>query len=662
VSRVTNPFRKLQVSFKAKVFALTLSFVVSLSLLFPAIFIPYEIRDNTASLLKEGTLLCNLLAYSARIAVYSETPALLDGAADGILAHTNVQAVTMYAADGRKIFEERMNEDHTQEHHVPLVDTPEERRAMAALAGSLTQVTHKATSFGIEFTAPVRMISGMDPDDTAYWGIQESRPPEQSIGLVRIQLHDKDIRETIRILVTISVGLALICIMVGSVIAYLISRSVTGPLKRLSTMVTALGVEGRLTEVPVETDDEVGQVAMAFNGLIDSLRSRESEKAFLEEQLRHSQKLEAVGTLAGGIAHDFNTILTAIIGFADLLLKEAGDLPEVRQYVGQIRNSAGKASQLITRLLAFSRKQVLNPRTVDLNDVVRGMEQILRRVMTDAVTLDLALDPDPIPVLVDADQFDQVLLNLAANARDAMPDGGSLRISTRRAPACEAPCGGDDHSRSGWCAVVTVTDSGQGVPDDIREKIFDPFFTTKEVGKGTGLGLSMAYGIIRQHSGTIVAQGEEGVGTTFTICLPCLNPCLLGGEITGIEGLRVVVADTDPVMRFHAGQVLRECGATVHEAEESIASVRLCSDPAEPVDVVLLNILMPGAKDAYEDIRRVFPEIRFIFIGGIRRTGMAQDDAMDVGIATVYRPLDGEELLAKLVKVLGREATGNRSV
>jgi hypothetical protein len=209
--------------------------------------------------------------------------------------------------------------------------------------------------------------------------------------------------------------------------------------------------------------------------------------------------------------------------------------------------------------------------------------------------------------------------------------------------------------------VVTATDSGQGLPDDIRERIFDPFFTTKEVGKGTGLGLSMAYGIIRQHSGTILAQGEEGVGTTFTICLPGLNPCLLGGEVTGIEGLRVVVADSDPVLRHQAGQVLRECGAKVREAEDSLTSVRLCSDPGEPVDVVLINILMPGAKGAYEEIRRVFQDVRFIFIGGMRREGMSQDDAMDARIATIYRPLDEEELLAKLLKVLGREVAGNRS-
>ena len=646
-----NPYRRVQASFTAKVFVLTLTLVVGLSLLFTSIFIPYAIRDNTDALIKEGTLLCNLLAYSARTAVFSETPALLDGAADGILAHKNVDAVAIYAADGRKLFEEQADETHTRELHVLHAAPPEERHRMSTLARTLTEVIHAETAHGVEFLAPVRVGGGTDTDDPATWdGV--GAVGEKSIGLVRVILHDAEIRRSTRVLVALSTALTLVCIMVASAVAYLIARSVTSPLKRLATVVTALGIEGRLSDVPVETRDEVGQVAEAFNGLIDSLRRREHEKGVLEEQLRHSQKLEAMGTLAGGIAHDFNTVLTAIIGFTELLLKEAGDVAAVRQYGGMIRNSADKASRLITRLLAFSRKQAVNPRPVDLNEVIRGMTDILRRVVTDSVTVELDLDPEPIPVLVDASQFDRVLLNLAANARDAMPGGGVLRISTGRTTACEVTCGSHDH-HPGWCAVVTVSDTGEGVPDAIREKIFDPFFTTKEVGRGTGLGLSMAYGIIRQHSGTILARGIEGGGTTFTICLPGLTPRSPGEDQPVLEGVHVVLAESDPVLRHEAGQILRERGVTVRETGESQEAMRLCSDPAEPVDVVVINILMREAKGLYDEIRRLRPEARFIFIGGERRGAGADEDALDAGIVTVNRPLDHGELIAKLKKVLG---------
>jgi signal transduction histidine kinase/CheY-like chemotaxis protein len=647
-----NPFSRVPFSFKAKVFALTLSLVIGLSLLFPAIFIPYEIRESTGALIKEGTLLCRLLAYSSRIAVFSESPSLLDSAADGILDHKNVRAVLVYAADGRKLFEEQADENHAQDHHALLVTTPEERREMALLARSLVGVTHRKIPQGMEFLAPVKMVSGKDADDSVYWG-SDGHDPDRSIGLVRVKLYDGEIRDSIGLLVAFSSVFTLFSILVGSAVAYLIARSVTSPLKRLSTAVAALGAEGKLMSVPVETRDEVGQVAEAFNGLITSLRRREVEKELLEEQLRHSQKQEALGTLAGGVAHDFNTILTAIIGFTELLMKDAAEESTVRHFGGLIRKSADKAAQLIARLLAFSRKQVVNPRPADLNDVIRGMEDILRRVVTDIVTLELVLDPEPIPVLVDANQFDRVLLNLASNARDVMPDGGKLTITTRRNSSCQVTCGGNEQ-HPGWCAMVTVTDTGEGLADIIREKIFDPFFTTKEVGKGTGMGLSMAYGIIRQHSGTIQAKGVEGVGTTFTICLPGLSPSAREGDFEGLQGVRMVVADADPLLRHQAAEFLRERGIAVCQAEESQDAIRLCSDPEEPVDVLLINILMSGAKGAYEEIRRSRPEVRFIFIGGMRRDGGAEEDALDAGIVTIHRPLDEHELLTKLMKVLGR--------
>ncbi len=647
-----SPFTKVQVSITAKVFALTLSVVICLSLLFPFIFIPYAIRDKNDATIKEGTLLCRLLAYSARIAVFSETPALMDIAAAGIFDHEHVDTVILYASDGRKLYQKKVKKSRYRESPLPLVETPVEQVEMAALSRSLTAVIHRKTAKGMEFFAPIRMMSGTDTDDSVYWG-GESQTRDQNIGLVRVQLDDTEIRASIRLLVVISSVLAMVCILVGSAVAYVIARSVTSPLKRLSSSVTVLGAEGQLREVSVETRDEVGQVAEAFNGLIDSLRRRESEKSLLEGQFRHSQKLEAMGTLAGGIAHDFNTVLMAIAGFTELLKKGAGEEAVVRQYAEHIRISAGKASQLITRLLAFSRKQVVNPRAVDLNDVVRGMAEILRRVVTDAVTLELPLDPEPLPVLVDAALFDQVLLNLAANARDAMPDGGTLRIATGRTALCEVTCGVNDPPRE-WCALMNVTDTGHGLPDAIRDKIFDPFFTTKEVGKGTGLGLSMAYGIIRQHSGRIIVKGEEGGGTTFTVCLPGLSSCRRDEEVAGIQGVRMVVADSDPVTHHRASELLRERGVILHEARESLEAIRLCRNPDESVDVLFINILMQGAKEAYEEIRRIRPEVRYIFLGGMRREGVTGEDVPEAGIVTVCRPLDDEELLLKLRKVLGK--------
>lgn len=641
-------FRKLRASFRAKVFSFTLAFVVALSIIFPAYFMNYEIKDNREALIKQGMILVNLLAHSARLPVFSGNLAMIDEAADAMLIYQGVLSVAIYDADGHKLIEELTGERHLSPDNNP------ERQRVVTMVRTLTEAISVEHSGGIEFWAPVRIVPGYVSDEDLYFGTSGTRAPEQTIGVVRLLVDTTEMRQIIRFVIASSAIIALLFICIGAAGAYWAARSVTAPLKRLAAGVTALGREGVLREVPVETGDEVGQVAVAFNGLIESLKRREKEKSFLEEQLRHSQKLEAVGTLAGGIAHDFNTILTAIGGFADLIRKEAGNPDKVRNYVDQVQSSSGKASQLITRLLAFSRKQVLDPRPLDLNTIIRNMEELLRRVVTDQVILELSLTTEPLPVLVDSHQFDQVLLNLAANARDAMPEGGTFRITTQRAAACEPCCEGIAQVHPGWCAVVTVEDTGSGIPDAIREKIFDPFFTTKEVGKGTGLGLSMVYGIIRQHSGSISALGEPGAGATFAICLPGLETGTAESSLPGLTGVHLVVADNDPVNLRRVGYLLRECGATVHEADDGMAALRCCSDNAERVDLVVLNILMEGGKKAYDEIRRLRPLMKFIFIGGLRREGMSPDEDHEAGIATIYRPISREELLGQACRVLGR--------
>ncbi|HVL67678.1 MAG TPA: ATP-binding protein [Vicinamibacterales bacterium] len=238
-----------------------------------------------------------------------------------------------------------------------------------------------------------------------------------------------------------------------------------------------------------------------------------------EEQLRQAQKLEAVGRLAGGIAHDFNNVLTAIFGYADLLLDQFTEGDPRRRDVEEIRHSAERAASLTRQLLAFSRKQVMQPRIVSLNDVIRSVERLLKRLMGEDIQLVLELDADLVPVLADPGQLEQVLMNLAANARDAMPEGGRvlIRTSTRHVVAA-SPAPPD--LQPGTYAVLTVTDTGVGVPSSVRDRVFEPFFTTKEVGKGTGLGLSTVYGIVTQSGGKVYLETDEGQGTTFAVYLP----------------------------------------------------------------------------------------------------------------------------------------------
>jgi PAS domain S-box-containing protein len=259
---------------------------------------------------------------------------------------------------------------------------------------------------------------------------------------------------------------------------------------------------------------------------IDGVLEDVTEKRNLEKQLRHAQKMEAIGTLAGGVAHDFNNILTAILGYANLIGVSVADNDRIKPYAQRIIEASEKAATLTRSLLAFSRKQVISPKAQNLNDIVTHLYALLQRIIGEDIILRIDIIDKPLMVLADASQIEQVLMNLAANARDAMQHGGRISIETTTAPnTTEARLSADHMPLCGY-AVITVSDTGAGMDEKTRLRIFEPFFTTKEVGRGTGLGLSMAYGIIKQHGGEISATSVPEQGTSFRVLLPLISPAI----------------------------------------------------------------------------------------------------------------------------------------
>jgi two-component system, cell cycle sensor histidine kinase and response regulator CckA len=265
-------------------------------------------------------------------------------------------------------------------------------------------------------------------------------------------------------------------------------------------------------------DPAVGAVVLNHRDITDR-RTVEAALRDREEQLRQAQKMEAVGRLAGGIAHDFNNVLTAIFGYSDLLLDQLRSDDPRRSDVEEIRRAADRAASLTRQLLAFSRKQVMQPRVLDLNEVITGIRKLLARLVGEDVRVEIRIGPDLVRVRADPGQVEQVLMNLAANARDAMPEGGTLSINTHNEQV-RAETQGRPGLLPGRYAVVEVGDTGVGMPAAVRDRVFEPFFTTKELGKGTGLGLATVYGIVKQTGGAIYAESEEGQGTTFIVYLP----------------------------------------------------------------------------------------------------------------------------------------------
>ncbi|HOI17521.1 MAG TPA: PAS domain S-box protein [Geobacteraceae bacterium] len=441
-------------------------------------------------------------------------------------------------------------------------------------------------------------------------------------------------------------------------------------------MVKAVGGETRLFEERARSKDgrefwvEVSLKRAVIGGKerllevvrdISARKRAEAERDRLEDQLRQSHKMEAVGQLAGGIAHDFNNILTAIIGYAHLiLLKMTGD-NQPRNYVEQILASAERAAGLTQGLLAFSRKQVINPQPVELNGIVRNVRKFLERIIGEDIEQQIFLEDRDLVVMADTGQMEQVLMNLATNARDAMPEGGVLRIVTsvleieRNHPA--AP-GSAEPLRY---ACLSVTDTGSGIEGKDRERLFEPFFTTKEVGKGTGLGLSIAYGIVKEHNGYIAVESEEGKGTTFRIYLPLISPDRRNSDNhepflppRGTETV-LVAEDDDEVRQLHKS-LLEECGYSVIEAADGQAAVDVFSAHEDSIHLIILDVVMPkkNAREAFEEIRRIRPGVRTIFMSGYSADFINRKGFVDEGFAFVEKPIIPLSFLRKVREVLDR--------
>jgi hypothetical protein len=348
-----------------------------------------------------------------------------------------------------------------------------------------------------------------------------------------------------------------------------------------------------------------------------------TERRHLEDQLRQVQKMEAIGRLAGGIAHDFNNLLTAILGYS-ALLRERVTQPDLVSDVEEIRKAGERASTLTRQLLTFSRKQALEPRTIDLNTLVANLEKMLRRIIGEDIRLETALSPSVGLVRADPGQLEQVVINLVVNARDAMASGGVLSLQTAMTtlPSEFLGTSGEDPSPS--YVVLTVTDTGCGMPADVRARMFEPFFTTKEPGRGTGLGLSTVYGIVAQNRGHIAVDTEPQRGTTVRVYLPSVNLAVdmtnVGtgdtGSVAGTE--TILLVDDEPSIRELAGRVLREQGYHVLDAGDSATALMITRQHPGPIDLLITDVVMPGmnGRDLARWVKSSRPGAEVLYISG----------------------------------------------
>jgi two-component system, cell cycle sensor histidine kinase and response regulator CckA len=387
-----------------------------------------------------------------------------------------------------------------------------------------------------------------------------------------------------------------------------------------------------------------------------------TEQTSLQEQLHLSQKLEAVGRLAGGVAHDFNNLLMVIQGNTDLLLLNVSEGDPAQGDLREIRAACERAAALTRQLLAFSRRQVLQPEVVDLNASLREMEKMLLRIIGEDVRLVTRLDPAAGRVLVDPGQIEQVVMNLALNARDAMPRGGELVITTRDAEITPRQAEAYPYVvDAGRYVEITVRDTGEGMDDVVRHHVFEPFFTTRKGSGGTGLGLATVYGIVKQSGGYVWVESEVGRGSCFRICLPRVDapvadPAPRGAALPLQRGRgTVLVVEDEAAVRDVTRKILQSGGYRVLEAHDGGEALEICGSRAEPIDLVLTDVVMPGisGRELVDRLRPLRPEARFLYMSGYSPERVAGYGVGGGRPELIGKPFRPAALLEKVRTVLG---------
>jgi PAS domain S-box-containing protein len=376
-----------------------------------------------------------------------------------------------------------------------------------------------------------------------------------------------------------------------------------------------------------------------------------TDRRLLEDQFRHSQKMEAVGQLAGGVAHDFNNLLTAVIGYSEVLLREIPEADPAREKIGQIRGAADRAAGLTRQLLAFSRKQVLEVQVLDLNAIITDLESMLRRLIGEDIELVVNFDSDIGKIKADPRQIEQILLNLAINARDAMISGGRLNIETSSAVLDEESARSHPDMSAGNYTLLAVSDEGVGMDSATRVRIFDPFFTTKGVGKGTGLGLSTVYGIVKQHRGHIQVDSEPEKGSTFKVWfpvsdVPAVRTDSVTIEIPKLDGDEtVLIVEDEDIVRNLACESLQMFGYSVISAGDPDEAVAVCRECRGPIHVLLTDVVLPkmDGRRLYDQLAAERPEMRVVFMSGYTEDAIVNHGVLNSGVHFLQKPftLDG---------------------
>jgi signal transduction histidine kinase len=487
----------------------------------------------------------------------------------------------------------------------------------------------------------------------------ELTPGLQPVGDLIVLKSYKDSEAYLQRLNHLLLGLGLVAILAGGALIFVVSDTVMRPLASLVEGVHALE-RGNMT-CPLEASghDELSDLTRAFDSMRQTLQKNELQREQLEGQLRQAQKMEALGRMAGGVAHDFNNLLTVIRGHSDLLLDQLRPEDAMYRNSQQIRKTADRAASLTRQMLAFSRMQVLQPKVLDVNELIAEMGKLLRRLVREDIEFSLRLRNSLARVKADPGQLEQVLLNLTVNASDAMPQGGKLTIETQNLIVDQGFARTHPSVEPGAYVVMSISDTGHGMDAVTKARIFEPFFTTKEPGKGTGLGLATVYGVVKQSGGFIWIESSPGNGSRFEIYLPqtldqagCV-PAVIEGRECAIGRKTVLVVEDEREVRELACEFLKSAGYAVLAAEDGLEALEAAQRMGKSIHVVLTDIVMPKMRGPAlaQRLKTLLPQVKIVYMTGyLDQTGGDEDILQDAFF--LQKPFSRESVVSQVGEIL----------
>ncbi len=487
----------------------------------------------------------------------------------------------------------------------------------------------------------VSRLAGFRSTALAPWVVYIGIPSAYTIDIVR----NTFIRD-------VAVGLIISLILFA--FSYRAALTVVTPIESLTADARAVADGDVARRSNLNSNDELGDLALAFNQMADNVVERSRELQRSQEQLLHSQKMDALGSFAGGIAHDFNNYIHSIMGYTELAAQSLPDGTQAQEDLREVLASATRAADLTRQILVFSRKQAVDPQQLDLRDVVQGIERMLQRLVGEDRRLEIVASVRPVPVTADPGELEQVIVNLVSNARDATKGGGLITLSTTARTL----------SDGSPVAELTVRDNGSGMTTDVRERIFDPFFTTKGRAQGTGLGLAIVYGIVEQTGGTITVDSSPGDGTTFTVRLPAgssdeatIAPMTQHESIQRGSG-SILLAEDDAAVRQTTQRMLQHAGYSVVTAVDGQAALDVIHASTVPFDLLLTDVVMPrlSGSELVSHVTRSHPEIAVLFMSGYADDVVVQENLAAHSITLIQKPFSAAVLLAEVRRALAGRA------